>query len=154
MSKNSASVRVLYSMEHTVCTFRSLWVIPIGERRVAWRSHLEGLISVHLWYRKVSKYFTESHVQKLKTYFTVPSGQSRYCRFSGSKQWERRGFGKVPNVRKWHGPKKLLDFNPKCWLFLTLIKMALLAPRCRMALNMECPCSASSPADPKILSWG
>ncbi len=37
---------------------------------------------------------------------------------------------------------------------LTLMKMALLAPRCRMAYNMECPCIAFSPADPKILSWG
>jgi hypothetical protein len=30
--------------------------------------------------------------------------------------------------------------------------MALLAPLCRMANTFECPCSASSPADPKIVS--
>ncbi len=35
-------------------------------------------------------------------------------------------------------------------VILTLIKMALLAPWCRMALKKECPCSASSPADPKL----
>ncbi len=35
---------------------------------------------------------------------------------------------------------------------LTLIKMTLSVPRCRMAKNMVCPCSAFSPADPKIMS--
>jgi hypothetical protein len=30
--------------------------------------------------------------------------------------------------------------------------MALLAPCCRMTENVECPCSAFSPADPKIVN--
>ncbi len=34
--------------------------------------------------------------------------------------------------------------------YLTLLKMAYSAPRCRMAYNMECPCSAFSPADQKF----
>ncbi len=35
---------------------------------------------------------------------------------------------------------------------LTLVKMALLVPLCRMANTFECPCSASPPADPKLVS--
>ncbi len=35
---------------------------------------------------------------------------------------------------------------------LTLVRMALLVPLCRMANTFECPCSASPPADPKLVS--
>ncbi len=35
---------------------------------------------------------------------------------------------------------------------ITLVRMALLAPLCRMANTFECPCSASPPADPKLVS--
>ncbi len=37
-------------------------------------------------------------------------------------------------------------------IYLTLVRMALLAPLCRMANTFECPCSASPPADPKLVS--
>ncbi len=37
-------------------------------------------------------------------------------------------------------------------ILLTLVRMALLAPLCRMANTFECPCSASPPADPKLVS--
>ena len=43
-------------------------------------------------------------------------------------------------------------FEKYASLCLTLIKMALCAPWCRMAKKKECPCSTSSPADPKIES--
>jgi hypothetical protein len=36
--------------------------------------------------------------------------------------------------------------------FLTLVRMAFLAPLCRMANTFECPFSASPPADPKLVS--
>jgi len=36
--------------------------------------------------------------------------------------------------------------------YLTLVRMALLVPLCRMAKTFKCPCSASSPADPNIVS--
>ncbi len=32
------------------------------------------------------------------------------------------------------------------------MRMGLLAPLCRMANTFECPCSASPPADPKLVS--
>ena len=35
---------------------------------------------------------------------------------------------------------------------LTLVRMALLAPQCRIANTFKCPCSASPPADPKLVS--
>ncbi len=35
---------------------------------------------------------------------------------------------------------------------LTLVRMTLLALLCRMANTFECPCSASPPADPKLVS--
>jgi hypothetical protein len=34
----------------------------------------------------------------------------------------------------------------------TLVRMTLLAPLSRMANTFECPCSASPPADPKLVS--
>jgi hypothetical protein len=37
-------------------------------------------------------------------------------------------------------------------LVKTLVRMALLAPLCRMANTFECPCSASPPADLKLVS--
>ncbi len=54
-----------------------------------------------------------------------------------------------------HAPRFLyrIRINRRVWGFgLTLVRMALLTPWCRTAKNFECPCSAFSPADPKIES--
>jgi hypothetical protein len=40
----------------------------------------------------------------------------------------------------------------KCNALLTLVRMALLAPRCRMGKIFECPCRDFSPAHPEIVS--
>ncbi len=44
----------------------------------------------------------------------------------------------------------ILKYNVPIVLFLTLVKMALLTPLCRMANTFKCPCSGSPPADPKL----
>ncbi len=38
------------------------------------------------------------------------------------------------------------------WISLSLVRMALLVPLCRMAKTFQCPCSTSSLTDPKIVS--
>ncbi len=58
--------------------------------------------------------------------------------------------GDISSENNFHAVPAVLKTPSK--LHLTLVRMALLAPLCRMANTFECPCSASPSADPKLVS--